>query len=184
MTVDVFGPAGRWPELGDARFGVLLRHWAGKRHGLLTPRSAIDPIALKSCLPNVWLYQYLPEEDDFRCTLAGEAVNQAWGMSVIGRKPGEFMPRDVHQTVLETYRQTLRFPPLQVSRRRISRADAVEQSAERLILPLSDDTGRASGIIGMTLYYLASQQRIGNPQDMEGAVTFYRCDGLPAGTPP
>lgn len=118
MAAVTTGPAGIWPELADPRFSQLLRHWAEGRRGLLPPRSAIDPIAIRSCLPNIWLYQYLPEEDDFRCSLAGEAVNQAWGASVIGKKPRDFMPPSVLPTVLDSYRETLRRPALQVSRRR------------------------------------------------------------------
>lgn len=59
----------------------------------------------------------------------------------------------------------------------------MKQDAERLILPLADDAGRPSGIIGMTLYYLAAQPRIDDPQAVEGVAIFYNCAGLPAEPP-
>lgn len=184
MTAMATGPAGVWPDLADPRFSQLLRHWAEGRRGLMPARSAIDPIAIKGCLPNIWLHQYLPDEGDFRCALAGEAVNVAWGASIVGKRMRDFMPPSMLSTVLDSYRQTLHRPALQVSRRRITRPDRVEQSAERLVLPLADDAGRPSSLIGITLYYLGAQPRIDDPRAMEGVVTLYDCAGLPAEPPP
>lgn len=180
---EAVGVTGIWPEFADLRFRLLLRHWAENRCGLMAPRGAIDPIAIKSCLPNVWMMQYLAESDEFRCTLAGEAVNQAWGQSIIGKRPRDYMPAGMLQRTLETYRRMLTMPALQVSRRPITRIDSIRQGAERLILPVSDDAGRPYGLFGMTLYFLGTESRIGNPQDIQGEVTFYPCAGLP-GTPP
>jgi len=180
---DSIGTAGIWPDFVDMRFRLLLRHWAESRCGLMAPRGMIDPIAIKSCLPNVWMMQYLADSDDFRCTLAGEAVNQAWGQSIIGKRPSDYMPAGMLRRAQETYRRMLAMPALQVSRRPITRTDAMEQGAERLILPVSDDAGKPYGLFGMTLYYLGTQSRIGNPQDMQGEVTFYPCTGLPAVPP-
>ena len=175
--------AGVWPEFSDIRFYQLLRHWAEHRQGLMTPRSAIDPIAIKSCLPNVWMMQHLADSGDFRCTLAGEAVNQAWGQSIIGKRACEYMPASMQRRAQDTYRLMLSMPALQVSHRPITRADAMQQSAERLVLPVSDEWGKPYGVFGMTLYFLGTQSRIGNPQDIQGDVAFYPCATLPAGLP-
>lgn len=180
---DTTGAAGVWPDFADSRFHQLLHHWAECRRGLMAPRSAIDPVAIRHCLSNVWIMQYLADSDDFRCTLAGEAVNQAWGQSIIGKRPCDYMPAGMLQRAQDTYRRMLTVPALQVSRRPITRNDAMQQSAERLILPVSDDAGKPYGIFGMTLYVLATQSRIDNPQDIEGDVTFYPCAALPD-TPP
>jgi hypothetical protein len=172
-----------WPELADARFRTVLRHWAERRAGLMTPRTAIDPAAIRDCLPHVWLYKYLPEDNDFICTLAGEAVNEAWGRSLIGKRASVFMPPAMQARVPKLYRRMLETPAIQVSRRRITPADGMAQSAERLILPLAHDDGSPYGVFGLTLYYLGTQTSFEDPLNMQGAVTLYDCAGLPA-TPP
>jgi hypothetical protein len=177
------GPPACWPVLGDARFRILLRHWAENRSGLMAPRSAIDPAAVRECLPHVWLYQYLPEENDFLCKLAGEKVNEAWGQSLIGKRVSQLMPPAMLARVPVLYRRMLQLPALQVSRRRITPPDRLVQSAERLILPLSRDDGTPYAVFGMTLYYLGDQSSFDDPLDMQGAVTLYDCSRLPA-TPP
>jgi hypothetical protein len=59
----------------------------------------------------------------------------------------------------------------------------VEQSAERLIVPLARDDGSPYGIFGITIYHLGPQTSFGNFRDMQGGVTLYDCHTLPA-TPP
>lgn len=179
----IMAPPGCWPELTDPRFRNLLRHWAERRQGLMAQRSAIDPAAIRGCLPHVWLYQYLPAENDFLCTLAGEKVNEAWGHSLIGKRISQFMPPAMLARVPLLYRRMLEQPALQVSRRRIVPADGVAQSAERLILPLSRDDGSAYGVFGLTLYYLGAQSSFDDPLDMQGAVTLYDCASLPVTLP-
>lgn len=174
---------GCWPELVDARFRTLLRHWAERRVGPTTPRSAIDPAVIRDCLPHVWLYKYLPEDNDFICTLAGEAVNEAWGRSLIGKRASVFMPPAMQARVPKLYRRMLDLPAIQVSRRRITPADGMAQSAERLIVPLAQDDGSPYGVFGLTLYYLGTQTSFEDPLNMQGAVTLYDCAALPA-TPP
>lgn len=182
-------PPGRWPVLEDPRFLTLLRHWAQGRPlqngkpGLMMPRSALQPAAIRDCLPNVWLYQHLPETDDFLCTLAGEKVNQAWGHSLMGKRLSEVLPGAMARRVPPLYRQMLRIPALQVSRRRITPADGVAQSAERLILPLARDDGKPYGVFGMTLYFLGKQASFDDARDMQGAITLYDCAGLPSTLP-
>jgi hypothetical protein len=179
----ILGPPGSWPDLQEPRFRSLLRHWAERRRGIMTPRSAIDPLAIRDCLPNVWIYQYLPDLDDFLCTLSGEAVNQAWGQSLMGKRTTQIMSPGMLAHVQVLYRRMLAMPALQVSRRRITPADGVAQSAERLIVPLSRDDGSPYGIFGITLYYLGRQTSFDNLRDMQGEVTLYDCHTLPA-TPP
>lgn len=172
-------PPGCWPDLNDPRFIRVLRHWAECRQGVMTPRSAIDPGAIRDCLPNVWIYQYLPEDDDFICRLSGEAVNQAWGRSLIGKRVSAIMPEAIIDRVHLLYRSTLLMPAVQFSRRRILPNDGVAQSADRLILPLSRDDGSPYGIFGLTLYYLGNQSTFDDPRDIQGRVTLYDCNSLP-----
>jgi hypothetical protein len=180
---EVTGPPQTWPVLTDPRFRSFLRHWAQNRAGLVMPRAAIDPVAIRGCLANVWLYQYLPEEEDFLCTLAGEAVNLAWGQSLMGRRISQFMSPVMLGQVPALYRRMMAMPAIQVSRRQISPASGVEQGAERLIVPLADPEGRPWGVFGLTLYQLGGQARITDPAALQGQVTLYPCAELPPDLP-
>lgn len=182
-------PPGVWPQLQEPRFLHVLRHWAERRQsidgkpGVRTPRSAIDPGAIRNCLPNVWIYQYLPDEDDFVCTLSGEGVNQAWGHSLIGKRVSQIMPTAIKDRVQLLYHSMLMMPAVQFSRRRILPNDGVAQSADRLIVPLSRDDGSPYGIFGITVYHLGRQITFGDPCDIQGDVTFYDCNTLPQTLP-
>lgn len=180
---EVTGPPQAWPVLTDPRFKVFLRHWAQNRAGLVMPRGAIDPVAIRGCLANVWLYQYLPEEEDFLCTLAGEQVNLAWGQSLMGRRISQYMSPAMLRHVPNLYRRMMSMPAIQVSRRRITPASGVEQSAERLIVPLCDPAGRPWGVFGLTLYQLGFQARVTDTTAMPGQVTLYPCADLPVDLP-
>jgi hypothetical protein len=176
-------PPGCWPDLQEPRFLHVLRHWAERRKGPITPRSAIDPAAIRNCLSNVWIYQYLPAEDDFVCTLSGEGVNQAWGQSLIGKRVSQIMPAAIKDRVQLLYRSMLLMPAVQFSQRRILPNDGVAQSADRLIVPLSRDDGSPYGIFGITIYYLGRESILGDPRDIQGTVTFYDCNTLPGTLP-
>lgn len=180
---EVTAPPQSWPVLADPRFRTFLRHWAQNRAGLVMPRGAIDPVAIRGCLANVWLYQYLPEEEDFLCTLAGEQVNLAWGQSLMGRRISQYMSPAMLARVPDLYRRMMSLPAIQVSRRRITPASGVEQSAERVIVPLSDNAGRPWGVFGLTLYQLGGQARITDPAVFQGKVTLYPCADLPSDLP-
>lgn len=187
---DVFmAPPGCWPDLPEPRFRRVLRHWAERRQaadgkpGVRTPRSAIDPGAIRDCLPNVWIHQYLPDQDDFICTLAGESVNQAWGRSLIGKRVSQIMPAPIRERVQLLYRRMLMMPAVQFSQRRILPTDRLVQSADRLIVPLSRDDGSPYGIFGITIYHLGTETSLSDPRDIQGNVTFHDCNTLPATLP-
>src|SRR3546814_9815807 len=82
-------------------------HWAARRRGLMMPKQDIDAIALKSCLPNVWLHRYQPESDDFVCLLAGEQVNAAWGGSIANRPLSQIIRSEQYALTRHRYRQKI-----------------------------------------------------------------------------
>lgn len=175
---------GVWPTLKPPRLSTLLEHWAARRQGLRMPRSAIEPAAIKSCLPNIWLYRFLPEDNDFVCTVSGEQVNEAWGTSLMGKRLGAIMPESMLPFTLLIYRRILEMPAIQTSRRRIAPPNGVEQSSERLIVPLSDDEGRPYGILGVTSYALGGLAQLMNrSEEVEDAAVLYPCAGLPQSPP-
>lgn len=187
--IDISGPdrviehCASWPDLPDPRFLPFLRHWAERRHGLMMRKQDIDPIALKSCLPNVWLHRYRPESDDFLCVLAGEQVNNAWGGSIANKTLIEIMRPEQYDLTLARYRQVIGLPAVQVVRRTILPSAATAKDTERVIVPVCDDDGRPAGVFGMTLYHFDPLAGRDLPVGQDGEAVMYLCAGLPAGMP-
>lgn len=175
--------AGVWPDFRDPRFMLLLRHWAGKRAGLMMPRAALDPVDIRACLAHIWLAQYLPEEDNFVFRLAGEQVNEAWGANITGKRPDEFMSPASSTTARQIYRRILLTPAVHVGYRRIEPVRRQEKGAERLVVPLAGAGGEPWGIVGMSLYHFNPVTEADLPPYVGSDVTYYPCAGLPAGVP-
>lgn len=174
------GPAGQWPSFRDPRLLLLLRHWAERRRGLVMPRSALDPAAIKTCLPHVWLFRYDAADDSFTCRLSGEGVNEAWGTNMTGKRPRDFMPEASAAMAHRIYRRILLTPALHVSNKL---ADATSKGADRLVVPLIDDDGQPYGIFGLSIYHFDPISGAGLPPHVGPEITYYPCADLPA-TPP
>ena len=184
----VVAEPGAWPGFRDPRFHTLLRHWAAGRavngsSALMMARTALDPVAIRGCLAHIWLAQYLPAEDNFIFRLAGERVNEAWGVNITGKRSEDFMPPASAATARQIYRRILLTPALHVGYRRIEPAERQEKGAERLVLPLSDAEGGPWGIVGMSLYHFNPVTEANLPPYVGPDVTYYPCAGLPAGLP-
>lgn len=182
-TDGAIAPPGVWPIFGNPLLMLFLRHWAERRDGLAMPRTAIDPAALRACLPDVWLFQYHVDADRFVCTLAGERVNEAWGQSLIGKSPQQFMRPESAAIAQGIYRRIAMTPALHVSHRRIAPTGRQEKGAERLVVPLSDGHGRPYGIFGLSLYHFDPVTEANHEPYVGSDVTYYPCDGLPDALP-
>lgn len=147
------------------------------------PRGAIDPSALRTCLPDVWLFRYHADEDRFVCTLAGERVNDAWGQSLIGKTPQQFMPASNAAIAQAIYRRILQMPALHVSHRRIAPSGLQEKATERLVVPLGDHEGRPYGVFGLSVYHYDPLTEADHAPSVGHNVTYFPCDSLPAGVP-
>lgn len=179
---EVAGP-GVWPRFTEPRLSLFLKHWADRRVGLTMPRGAIDPTLLKSCLPDVWLFRYHADEDRFVCTLAGERVNEAWGQSLIGKTPQQFMPPQSAAIAQAIYRRIVLMPALHVSHRRIAPAGLQEKAAERLVVPLSDHDGKPYGIFGLSVYHYDPLTEARHAPYVGHNVTYFPCATLPPDWP-
>ena len=70
----------------------LLAHYLTARGDKRMPsRRDIDPLQLGPVLPIIWVSVYEPDAGTFRYRLAGEQVNEIWGMSVAGRLLSDFV---------------------------------------------------------------------------------------------
>ncbi|WP_428248803.1 hypothetical protein [Ferrovibrio sp.] len=178
-------PAGQWPMLADPRHRLLLRHWAeGRGSELMAPRAAINPAALRDCLPFLWINRWDAARQDFVCTLAGEGVIQAWGVNIIGRTAAEVMGPALGLRLNLRYRAALGIPAVQFGLRTIVPPDVTQKQSTRLVLPLSDAEGAPYGVLGLTLYDYALPEHGGPEVTPEQEMELYACAGLPRALPP
>lgn len=177
------GPPGVWPQFSDPRFLGLLRHWAACRNGLMAPRAAIEPAVIRDCLPHVYLMRWLPDEDDFVCSLSGEQVNEAWGQTMIGKRPRDFMPPASAVRAMDIYRLIVRLPAVHVGHRPIEPLDRPEKAAERLVVPLAHPDGSPWGFLGLSFYHYNPVTEAGHVPHIGPDVTYYPCADLPPAPP-
>lgn len=178
------GPAGIWPQFEHPLLRLFLQHWAERRDGLTMPRGAIAPPVLRPCLPNVYLMRYRADSDDFLCTLAGEKVNEAWGQSLIGKRPQDFMSPESAAQAQAIYRRITLLPALHVgSRESVWGVGRPYKAADRLAVPLGDGAGRPWGLFGLSLYHFNPLTEAGHAPYVGPEVTYYPCAALPPGLP-
>lgn len=137
----------------DLRVFRFLQAWREARDGGPIPRRrAFDPMAAPDLLPWIWLYAWEPDSDDFRCRLAGEQVNAAWGRSIRGLTLHDVVGATDHPTIRARWRRILDELLVHYGAR-TERLSALEtRRAERLLAPLADDAGAARYVLGLSLY--------------------------------
>lgn len=177
------GEPGIWPPVEDARLAVFLRHWAQRRRGDYAPRDQIDPAALRDLLPHVWIYRWNGDSGAFVCTLAGQAVCDAWGHSLIGKRLQDFAKPADASVIEARYRDVLEMPGIQYSRRRVAPPGQAERAAERLIVPLCDGDGHPYGVFGISLYRFDPIAAMDKPVLVNLDAVIYPCATLPSGLP-
>jgi hypothetical protein len=144
-------------ELSGASAPVqtFMAAWRAIRGDRLVPRKVdFDPISVPRLLPNLWIYRYDPQADDFTCTLAGEAVNKSWGGSIRGKRLREVVGDANHPRALSRWRAIIETPLVQYGRVRTDRPahDDGLVEAERLILPFAGADDAIRDVIGLSLY--------------------------------
>lgn len=114
-------------------------------------RKDIDPTAIPSILPCLWIYGYVPPHR-FRCRLIGAHVKRLFQPSPLGRFIDEIFPpervpeitnRFLSMVVRRQATRTIGFCVVSGNRR---------VPGERVTLPLSDDGEIANALIGATVY--------------------------------
>lgn len=136
----------------------LFEIWLQARSGCLLPvKSAIDPLDIPNLLPSVWMYEYVPEEDDFFCRIAGAEIEHAWGTFMLGTPFRDIVGKDNHAVALKRWKAVLEIPQVQyawmVDGNAGEEADREsELLAERLVLPLCSTDGSVRYTMGLSVY--------------------------------
>ncbi|MEQ8354814.1 MAG: PAS domain-containing protein [Kiloniellaceae bacterium] len=130
----------------------FLEAWRAARSGALVPRKRdFDPLNVHRLLPYLWIYLYDRDEDTFICRLAGEQINAAWGYSIAGHLSQDiFGPRD--NDVIVSIWKTILDTPLVHYGKEEALAGTSLYNAERLVLPLADESGGINFILGFSRY--------------------------------
>lgn len=164
-----------------ARF---LGHWASARAGAVAPRrSAIDPGAIMPCLPFVYVYRYDPRTGDFTCSLAGEEINIAWGFSLIGKRPQDFMQPAPAAQLQARFRAIVETPAILFRGFHGRPVLAGPKFVQRIIAPLLGEDGAPHGLFGITIYVNDPTSQVPAPVEPAMDAVLYDCKALPP-TPP
>lgn len=130
----------------------LLRHWLEQRGaGLVPARASIDPAQLGSLLSSIWVCDYLPQGRRFRMRLAGEDINQVYGRSINQCAFEEIIAPDMLDHVLLLYRRVIEEPAILHNSGHIYLASGRSLVGQRLVLPLTDDSGAVMHAIGASI---------------------------------
>ncbi|GAB4185472.1 MAG: hypothetical protein OHK0024_25680 [Thalassobaculales bacterium] len=143
-------------QIVDPRIRLAWNCWrALLRPGRVPARSALDPLAMPAALPILWLFRR-EEDGTFILTLAGEAIREVWGANRLMRRPvAELFPPDMWPALKARCDRILDLPAVQHAHRQLApQRVGAHRSAERLMLPLADDNGRPTHILGASAYRL------------------------------
>ncbi len=140
----------------DPTLKALYRHWLLARGERPMPaRKAIDPMALREALANLFLYTFDAEKNRFYCRLAGEQINQMVGTVCSKRYLDQIFQPAVFKVVHERYRAIVTRPTLLHMHGVVKMANGLAVPGERLVLPLSDDGQNGDALVGAAVYHLS-----------------------------
>lgn len=144
--------------IDDQRILLLWTHWRSSlKPGRLPRREDIDPIAVKSALPIIWIYRLDDSGRDFYCALAGDEIMSAWGRpGMIGMPISQLFPTSNYHSLRSRWLDLLDRPAVMHGSARYNQHWAETSSKdhpERLSLPLDGPDGRPYGVIGATSYH-------------------------------
>ena len=159
------------PELpsGSDLIGALFDHWMSLwSPGSVPRRSEIDPTAFPKALPHSWIYRF-EEDGDFRCVLAGEKINEAWGRSIKGMSSREIIGDD-HEVAHPRWLTVINQPAfLYTTQAELN----MPKKSERLVLPVAERDGSIRSVLGISCYSNRFEERSETPRVEPGALHFW-----------
>jgi len=138
-------------RIKSPRLRQLLEHYFEVRGDKRLPaRQDIDPVALGPVLPVIWICDYEDAAGTFRYRLAGEDVNEIWGMSVAGRLLSDFVLPERFKVTNEAFLKVIHEEAALFASGPVYRCTDRIALGERLVLPLARDGVTADGLLGAT----------------------------------
>lgn len=150
----------------DPTLRALYRHWLHVRRDtrmpaqLMPARRAIDPMAIRETLANLFLYTFDAEKNRFYCRLAGEQINTMVGTVCSKRYLDQIFAPAVFKIVHQRYLAIVTRPTILHMHGVVKMANGLTVPGERILLPLSDDGGLGPGgagdaLVGASVYHLS-----------------------------
>jgi hypothetical protein len=141
------------------RLGELFLYWHSLSvEGALPRRRDIDAMAIRGLLPNTYLLDAGATPDDLRYRLAGSAICHAFGFEPRGLTRREIKARYADPKAYADFDETSRQTHAIAARRiiaythdRMTSYDRKFMAYARLNLPISEEGGVATGILGAIL---------------------------------
>jgi len=145
-----------FPLSRDRRIGGFYDYWNGLRDasGIPSQRS-FDPIEIAPLLRHIWMARWAPEVGDFVYRIAGESVMAAVGTTMRHRSLAEIYTPQVAEELRLRFQKVCATPLLYHSAGPIYVHLERYGTGERLILPLVDEHGGGTVVIGCSIYATA-----------------------------
>ncbi len=154
----------------DHRLRLVALTWLDCRGDRLVPdRADLDPAALASVLPHMWVNEFDTATGRFRCRLAGATVNAMYGVHLRGRFLDEYLPPDLYARLAEPYRRALEVPGIvHVTARLKGETAEHDIVGERLVLPARGANGLTDLLVGATVYdvVMPAEDRVRASEDL------------------
>lgn len=140
-------------KVGEESSRTFLRYWFDLRGDRLMPeRRDIDPAAVPSLLPKMWLWDVVPERKDFRCRLAGEEICALFGRNPRGTLLGEWVPMGIVDVARPRYQRVIDEPAICLASGMSYVADNKHAWCERVITPMTDGDANPAIVFGITVW--------------------------------
>lgn len=162
-----------FPNISDERLIQFMNYWHEKRNGELVPNyHDIDPLDIVPVLPYIWIFEWMPEEQDFQCRLAGEEIKEIQKTNIVGKWLKDLQSEEVASFMREQYLETINRPAMgytvgPVYLRTIGRSG----KGERVFLPFKNKDGQTTIVAGVTMYESALSTEDVSDNDTRRAVT-------------
>lgn len=165
------------PAIKSPALRLLLQHYLEVRGERRMPsRRDLDAAQLGPVLSMIWVNEYEPAAGTFRYRLAGEAVNEIFGVSVAGKLLSDFVGADRFEAVNGNFLKVIGDEVALVATGPIYGCTDRIALGQRLALPLSSDGLKADGIIGATARETVVDLK--SASMMQQQVTFVPLDEL------
>lgn len=141
--------AARYDFRADRVLRLTLDYWQAKRAGRLMPRRRdIDPPELREVLAHLQITEVVEAGRRFRYRLVGTAIVQAFGAEFTGKYVDELVSGERDSFVHACYRAVCASRRPAFVRSKYITTKNVDLTANRVLLPLSEDGETVSQILG------------------------------------
>jgi|TARA_R110002072_G_scaffold19040_25_gene70621 hypothetical protein len=151
----------------SSEIGQMFDYWVSLRRTRLLPRKEdFDPTKVPNLLRSIWIFRYERQQRRFICNLAGEAINMAWDQtSIAGKEIEAVIGKRNFPAVQERWIRAIETPALLYAMRLDPTSTDPHPFIERFVAPLSDHSGQASHLIGVSLYSVYCRMFPNTPLD-------------------